>query len=80
MKQFSLVFTLIDNFELEPKFKALYFIFTTIVYLNLTLAVVKQLFSLQILIPPFMFKTVLLEKKIKIQSLFWSVFPNFRTE
>ena len=62
MKQFSLVFTLIDNFELEPKFKALYFIFTTIVYLNLTLAVVKQLFSLQILIPPFMFKTVLLEK------------------
>ena len=79
MKQFSLVFTLIDNFELEPKFKALYFIFTTIVYLNLTLAVVKQLFSLQILIPPFMFKTVLLEK-IKIQSLFWLVFPNFRTE
>ena len=62
MKQFSLVFTLIDNFELEPKFKALYFIFTTIVYLNLTLAVVKQLFSLQILIPPFMFKTVLFEK------------------
>ena len=41
MKQFSLVFTLIDNFELEPKFKAHYFIFTTIVYLNLTLAVVK---------------------------------------